>query len=441
MRNHRKTDRMLELAEQRRLPVVLFAEGGGGRPGDTDTPGRRRPRRRRPSTRWAGSAAWCRWSASCRAAASPATPPCSAAATSSSPPQDANIGMGGPAMIEGGGLGDVRPRGDRAGRRCRSPTGWSTCSWPTRRRRWRSPGATCPTSRARSTDWACADQAALRHLVPRRTGCAPTTCARVIDALADTDSVLELRRGVRPRHRHRAGPDRGPAVRPDGQQPDAPGRRHRRRRRRQGGPLPAAVRRATGCRWSPCATPRASWSDPSPSGRHRPALRRLFVTGAQPAPCRCSPWCCARRTAWGRRRWPAAALKVPLATLAWPTGEVGAMGLEGAVQARLPPGAGGGRRRRSSASAASTQMVERPTSRARRSTSRPSSSSTTSSTRPTPGGGSPACSAEHARDYSKRSGFCWLSNIPRAHLGTMKMPSASTQGPSSSLIVPLAKVL
>jgi acetyl/propionyl-CoA carboxylase alpha subunit len=34
--NHKKTDRMLQLAEQWRLPLVLFAEGGGGRPGDTD---------------------------------------------------------------------------------------------------------------------------------------------------------------------------------------------------------------------------------------------------------------------------------------------------------------------------------------------------------------------------------------------------------------------
>ena len=37
IRNHRKTDRLLELAERHRLPVVLFAEGGGGRPGDTDS--------------------------------------------------------------------------------------------------------------------------------------------------------------------------------------------------------------------------------------------------------------------------------------------------------------------------------------------------------------------------------------------------------------------
>ena len=34
--NHRKKDRMFELAERQKLPVVFFTEGGGGRPGDTD---------------------------------------------------------------------------------------------------------------------------------------------------------------------------------------------------------------------------------------------------------------------------------------------------------------------------------------------------------------------------------------------------------------------
>jgi acetyl-CoA carboxylase carboxyltransferase component len=38
MRGHRKTDRLLELVERMRLPVVFFTEGGGGRPGDTDMP-------------------------------------------------------------------------------------------------------------------------------------------------------------------------------------------------------------------------------------------------------------------------------------------------------------------------------------------------------------------------------------------------------------------
>ena len=39
MQNHRKKDRMFELAEAHRLPVVIFTEGGGGRPGDTDGSG------------------------------------------------------------------------------------------------------------------------------------------------------------------------------------------------------------------------------------------------------------------------------------------------------------------------------------------------------------------------------------------------------------------
>ncbi len=38
LRNHQKTDRMLGLALRNTLPVVLFAEGGGGRPGDVDMP-------------------------------------------------------------------------------------------------------------------------------------------------------------------------------------------------------------------------------------------------------------------------------------------------------------------------------------------------------------------------------------------------------------------
>ena len=34
--NHKKQDRLFSLAAARALPVVLFAEGGGGRPGDVD---------------------------------------------------------------------------------------------------------------------------------------------------------------------------------------------------------------------------------------------------------------------------------------------------------------------------------------------------------------------------------------------------------------------
>ena len=82
MRNHAKKDRLFEIAERRRLPVVLFAEGGGGRPGDVDMPIVAgldcrafelfaQPQRPGAARR-----------ASPPATASPATPRCSAAATS-----------------------------------------------------------------------------------------------------------------------------------------------------------------------------------------------------------------------------------------------------------------------------------------------------------------------------------------------------------------------
>ena len=75
-----KKDRLFELAERMRLPVVFFTEGGGGRPGDTDGSGVSGSTASR-STTSRGSAGWCRSSASRRATASPATRRCSAAAT------------------------------------------------------------------------------------------------------------------------------------------------------------------------------------------------------------------------------------------------------------------------------------------------------------------------------------------------------------------------
>ncbi|BBZ44929.1 acetyl-CoA carboxylase family protein [Mycobacterium parmense] len=108
MRNHAKTDRVFEVAARKRVPVVLFAEGGGGRPGDTDVGGAagldvptfrmlaglrgRVPLVAIVSGRcFAGNAAL---AGVCDVII--ATP-------------DANIGMGGPAMIEGGGLGVYPP--------------------------------------------------------------------------------------------------------------------------------------------------------------------------------------------------------------------------------------------------------------------------------------------------------------------------------------------
>ena len=106
--NHLKKDRMFEIAEQQQLPVVLFAEGGGGRPGDTD---------------YALVAGLdCRafqyfaelsgkvplvgvGSGRCFAGNAALLGCCDVVIAT----EASNIGMGGPAMIEGGGLGVFAP--------------------------------------------------------------------------------------------------------------------------------------------------------------------------------------------------------------------------------------------------------------------------------------------------------------------------------------------
>ena len=105
---HRKKDRLFELIERMSLPTVFFAEGGGGRPGDTDY-----PVVSALDTR--AFALWARLSGIVPRiaivhgrcfAGNAVIAGCSdlIVATKSS-----SLGMGGPAMIEGGGLGKVDP--------------------------------------------------------------------------------------------------------------------------------------------------------------------------------------------------------------------------------------------------------------------------------------------------------------------------------------------
>ena len=104
--NHAKADRLLELAQRQRLPLVLFAEGGGGRPGDVD---------------WHGVAGLDCTTFARLAALSGQVPVVGIAAGRCFAGnaallgccdlviavEGASIGLGGPAMIEGGGLGQV----------------------------------------------------------------------------------------------------------------------------------------------------------------------------------------------------------------------------------------------------------------------------------------------------------------------------------------------
>jgi acetyl-CoA carboxylase carboxyltransferase component len=108
MRNHQKTDRMLGVALQNKLPVVLFAEGGGGRPGDVDVA-------IVAGLNLATFASFAQLNGRvpvvgivagrCFAGNAALLGCCDVIiATAGS-----NIGMGGPAMVEGGGLGIFKP--------------------------------------------------------------------------------------------------------------------------------------------------------------------------------------------------------------------------------------------------------------------------------------------------------------------------------------------
>ncbi len=108
MRNHHKTDRLLGIALAHRLPVVLFAEGGGGRPGDVDVAivaglnvgtfaSFARLNGRVPVVGIVAGRCF---------AGNAALLGCADVIIAT---RDCNIGMGGPAMVEGGGLGVFRP--------------------------------------------------------------------------------------------------------------------------------------------------------------------------------------------------------------------------------------------------------------------------------------------------------------------------------------------
>src|SRR3954466_7142908 len=105
---HAKKDRLFELIERMRLPVIFFAEGGGGRPGDTDIPVV-------SALDVRAFALWARLSglvpriavvAGRCFAGNAGIAGCSDLIIAT---ENASIGMGGPAMIAGGGLGDVDP--------------------------------------------------------------------------------------------------------------------------------------------------------------------------------------------------------------------------------------------------------------------------------------------------------------------------------------------
>ena len=191
LQNHRKKDRLFELAETMRLPVVFFTEGGGGRPGDTDGSGVS------GLDCWAfnyfgqlsGLVPLVGINAGFCFAGNAAILGCCDVVIATA---DSNIGMGGPAMIEGGGLGVFEPT-SIGPMTVQQPNGVVDIAVADEAEAVAVAKRYLAYFQGAVDQWACADQRELRGVIPedRKRGYDVRT---VIDILFDTDSVLELRR-------------------------------------------------------------------------------------------------------------------------------------------------------------------------------------------------------------------------------------------------------
>lgn len=326
--NHRKTDRMLELATRRQLPVVLFAEGGGGRPGDTDstaasaldvttfaTMGRisgQVPTVGIASGRcFAGNAALL---GCCDVVI--ATP-------------DATIGMGGPAMIEGGGLGSFRPE-EVGPVSVQAPNGVIDLLADDDAGAVAAARTYLSYFQGAVDHWEQADQRELRHVVPENRVRVYDVRA-AIDTVADTGSVLELRRDfgvgvitalVRVEGRPMGLVANNPAHLGGAIDRDAADKMARFLQLCDAHGLPVV---------SLCDTPGfmvGPEAERTATVRH---FSRLFVAGANLSVPIVSI-VLRKGYGLGAQAMAGGSFRSPVATLAWPTGEVGGMGLEGAVR-------------------------------------------------------------------------------------------------------------
>ena len=325
---HRKKDRLFELAERFRLPVVLFAEGGGGRPGDTDAPG----------VSGLEVMAFALFgglsglvplvgvvSGRCFAGNAALLGCCDVIIAT----EDASIGMAGPAMIEGGGLGKVAP--DEVG-----PVSVQNANGVIDVLVADDAAAVDAARRYLSyfqgdlDRWECADQRELRAAIPEDR-LRVYDVRNVIRGLADTGSVMELRSGW--------GPGIVTALarlegRPVGIVANNPGH--------LGGAIDSdgadkASRFLQLCDAHDlpvvflCDTPGFMVGPEAERTAQVRHFARMFVVGASLT----VPYVTVilrKGYGLGAQAMAGGSFRAPALTIAWPTGEIGGMGLEGAVR-------------------------------------------------------------------------------------------------------------
>jgi acetyl/propionyl-CoA carboxylase alpha subunit/acetyl-CoA carboxylase carboxyltransferase component len=326
--NHKKTDRLLSIVDEQKIPLIWYAEGGGGRPGDTDSPGvagldvttfgkmaelaGEVPKIAIVAGRcFAGNAAIAGLSEIIIAT------------------KNSNLGMGGPAMIEGGGLGVFKP--EQIGP---AATQWANGVIDILAED--EAEATALAKQAMSifqgslAHWQAPDQRDLRRAIPENR-LRVYDIRSLIETMADQGSFLELRRGFA------AGMVTGfirIEGRPLGLIANDP--------RHLGGAIDCegaekAARFLQLCDafdlpvLSLCDTPGFMVGPESEDAAAVRRVSRMFVAGAKFGP---PLFTLVLRKGYGlgAQAMAGGGFHSPMFIAGWPTGEFGGMGLEGAVK-------------------------------------------------------------------------------------------------------------
>ncbi|MGH2598700.1 MAG: carboxyl transferase domain-containing protein, partial [Dehalococcoidia bacterium] len=186
--NHRKTDRMIDVAEQGRMPMVLFAEGGGGRPGDDSSGGTSGQRTFSRFAQLSGLVPVVGiTSGRCFAGNASLLGCCDVIIATA----DSNIGMGGPAMIEGGGLGVFTPE-EIGPMSIQVPNGVVDIAVADEAEAVQVAKRYLTYFQGSLPGGEAADQRHMRRIIPENR-LRVYNVREVIQTLADTGSVLELR--------------------------------------------------------------------------------------------------------------------------------------------------------------------------------------------------------------------------------------------------------
>jgi acetyl-CoA carboxylase carboxyltransferase component len=192
--NHKKMDRLLTLANDQRMPLVLLAEGGGGRPGDTDAHGVVVAGLDLPTfglfARLSGRVPLVGIVSGYCFAGNAALLGCCDVIIAT---RNTNIGMGGPVMIEGGGLGSFAPE-DIGPVDVQSQNGVVDITVEDEAAAVAVAKQYLSYFQGPSTGWDAGDQTLLRDLIPENRRRAYDV-RHIIQTMADRDSFLELRPG------------------------------------------------------------------------------------------------------------------------------------------------------------------------------------------------------------------------------------------------------